>query len=202
MIIDTLTDTLFAQGEISDPNFDYTYPSIAANANGDFMITYNRSGPVGPGGDVSAFAEIWHGNGAECDAPLLLQAGLVGNYQLGSPNRWGDYSWAQLDPNNPNDFWAFVEYPIAPSAAGRSRWGTQIVEVSLPEPRVARTVGHRPRRSRLLAPPQAYVNAAPRADHRPRSGWRGLRSCDVKTRMLQSSRNCSTCLRLHEQGCG
>jgi hypothetical protein len=140
MIMDLTTDAVLQQGLISDPAFDYTYSSIAANANGDFVIGYNRSGGANdPSNDISAYAEICHFNGASaiCQNPLLLlQQGLRGDYQLGSPVRWGDYSAIAVDPNDPNSFWTAIEIPIANSVtSGRSRWGTEITEINVtPEP--------------------------------------------------------------------
>lgn len=37
---------LVREGQIADPSFDFYYGSIAANANGDFVIGFNRSGPA------------------------------------------------------------------------------------------------------------------------------------------------------------
>ena len=127
MILDANTLTLLVQGVISDPNYDFTFPSIAANDYGDFMIAYNGSSQSS---FVSDYADICHFNGISviCETPLLLQTGL-GNYH-GGFNRWGDYSAAQVDPANPKVFWAFLGYPLA-----NNQWATSIAAImEVPEP--------------------------------------------------------------------
>ena len=134
MIFNATTNVLVTQGTVSDPNFDFTYPSIAANANGDFLLAYNRAGPSSPSGLISAFGTVCHlntgTNAVTCENPLLLQASTASYNE--SHHRWGDYSAAQVDPNNPNNFWAFTQY-----AADAKNWGTQITEIgaATPEPR-------------------------------------------------------------------
>ena len=133
MIFNATTNALVSQGLISDPNFDFTYPSIAANASGDFLLAYNRSGSASPSGLISSFGTICHlntgTNAVACDNPLLLQASTVSYTE--SHQRWGDYSAAQVDPDNSNNFWAFTEY-----AVNTTDWGTRITEIGMvaPEP--------------------------------------------------------------------
>ena len=158
-IIDATTGRVTAQDLISLPNEDLLYPSIAANADGKFIVGFNGSGPTT---DISAYFDVCSaiGGGDEmeerggdgwpahedlddgsrgvgrmtisCAAPQLDFAGLAGNYSLPDPNgtiRWGDYSWVAVDPLNPVDFWLFQEYPI-----DAQTWGTVISEVFVPEP--------------------------------------------------------------------
>lgn len=137
-IYDTITNKILVEGLISDPNVDYYYPSIQANASGDFVISFNGSGP---NQNISGYADICHYDGVTvtCGGPELLIQGLVGNYRNPlSPttrNRWGDYSWLTLDPTDPRLFWAFLEYPLLNSPTnGAGRWGTEIIEIFVPEP--------------------------------------------------------------------
>jgi hypothetical protein len=76
MMIDVNTESLLQQGTIADSHFDYTYPSVAANANGDFVIGFDRSG-AGPQGNIESWAVVCHysGTSASCDTPLELSAG-------------------------------------------------------------------------------------------------------------------------------
>ena len=136
MIIDAVTGSVTAEGLIGDPNFDFYYGSIAANANGDFVIGYNRSGnaSTGAAGNISGYADVCHFNGTAviCESPLLLSQGAVNNYHLfgGAGERWGDYGAASIDPNDPNSFWIFTEV-----VRGTADWGTQISQISAaPEP--------------------------------------------------------------------
>jgi len=137
LIEDLTTKSVLVQGMVSDAAYDYTYSSIAANANGDFVLAFNRSG-AGTDGNISALAEVCHFNGttASCESPLVLKAGEAGNYQLGSSVRWGDYSAIAIDPNDSNSFWASLEVPVVIPDSG-TYWGTQITQLTLtdtPEP--------------------------------------------------------------------
>lgn len=141
MIIDASTKSLVTQGEISDPNFDYYYPSIAANEDGSFVVGFNRSGSTGAADDISSYAETCTTTGGvvTCSSPFLLEAGTVNDYHLfgGSGERWGDYSAISLDPTNHSTFWAIAEIPI-----GANGWGTQITEITLaPEPATYALIG-------------------------------------------------------------
>ena len=141
-IIDAQTNAVKYAGLLQTPvgDYDYYYGSIAANANGDFVIGYDRSGDAATGasGDISSYAEVCHFDGttATCENPLLLSQGSVNNYHLfgGNGERWGDYSAASIDPNDPNSFWVFTSV-----ARGSTNWGTQISQITLgstatPEP--------------------------------------------------------------------
>jgi hypothetical protein len=126
---------LVREGQISNPNFDYYYPSIAANANGDFVIGFNGSGSQAGIGNISAYYEVCHSNGLQCSGPLLITQSSVSEYNqtFGGPsNRWGDYSATILDPVNPNVFWTVQEVPLL-----GNQWGTEIAEINTataPEP--------------------------------------------------------------------
>jgi hypothetical protein len=137
LILDLTTKLVLAQGAITDPNFDFTYSSIAADANGDFVIGYNGSGGANtPADNIGAYADLCHFDGVTvtCNSPLLLHQGSRGNYALGNPVRWGDYSAIAVDPTIPNTFWTALEVPIAGNG-GVTYWGTQITELSVvPEP--------------------------------------------------------------------
>ena len=151
VIVNATTNTVVHEGTISDPNFDYFYPSIAANPSGDILLAFNRSGGLGsaPGGYISAFAEACQltGTTVACGNPFLLRQGagnfhLLGDLSFGPtvPERWGDYSTMSIDPNNPSDFWAIQEVPFTDSTGFglETMWGTQITEIgfesAVPEP--------------------------------------------------------------------
>lgn len=136
MVMDETTNTVFGEGLISDPNWDYFQPSIAANANGDILLGFNRSGGTGtsPAGRLSSYAAVGKtvGSTITFGSPLLLQQGPVDNFNIsfgGNPQRWGDYSATQVDPIDSNLFWTIQEVPV-----DSTHWGTQITAVSVPEP--------------------------------------------------------------------
>ena len=134
-VIDLPTNAV-TMHEISDPNFDFFYPSIAANSFGEVLIGFSRSGP-GAGDFISSYAMACVNNGAVCDSPMLLRQGLA-NYHLyaSGRNRWGDYSATVIDPLDPRAFWTFQEYADSPTVGGVSRWATQVTQINfvIPEP--------------------------------------------------------------------
>ena len=134
-VLDAATQTLAHSGFISMAGLDLTYGSISANANGTFVIGFNGSGAST---NISAYDVICSAITGTCGTPSLVYAGLANNYNVtfgGPSNRWGDYSWTTVDPNNPNNFWLFQEYPTSNTA-----WGTVITEIgtaigtAVPEP--------------------------------------------------------------------
>ena len=113
----------------SDPNFDYFNGSIAANQFGDVVIGFTRSG-TDAAGNLSTFAAVGHTTGGVTTFadPLLLKAGLVGNYNYFN-GRWGDFTTTVVDPSNPYSFWTFQQY-----ADGTNSWATQVTQILVPEP--------------------------------------------------------------------
>jgi len=127
MIINLNTNSLLQQGTIYEAKFDYTYPSVAANANGDFVIGFDRSG-AGPLGNIESWAVACHYNGtsALCGTPLELSAG---DNTVNHDGRMGDFTATNIDPTNPDIFWTSSEVPY------EGTWGTQITELVLtPDP--------------------------------------------------------------------
>jgi hypothetical protein len=125
-ILNESTNAVVQEGTISDPNYDFFYPSIAANAQGEVVIGFNRSG-TGASDYISSYAVAGTTtNGVvSFGAPILLKAGLA-SYHLfgGSFERWGDFSATVVDPSDPNSFWTFQEFPQSSSL-----WATQVSEV-------------------------------------------------------------------------
>jgi hypothetical protein len=156
--IDDTTNIILQSGTVSDPagHFDYFFPSITANANGDVVIAFNRSGDstTGDEGRISAYALIGTTSGVTTafNELLLLKQGEVSDYHLeqdladngfvvgfDGTERWGDYSTITVDPSNPNGFWTVQEIPIpggeiAGLVGANTEWSTQITEILVPEP--------------------------------------------------------------------
>ncbi len=109
-------------GKRDDPSgqFDYAYPTLDVNANGDMMIGYSRFG-------ASQYASANYSYRRHSDPPNTLEADTVfkageGPYfkDFGTgDNRWGDYSNVAVDPFNDIDLWTIQEY-----AAAGNTWGT------------------------------------------------------------------------------
>jgi hypothetical protein len=127
--INETTNQVIQSGTLSDPNYDYYQASIAANANGDVMLGFNRSG-LGSDGQISIFG-AWGttlGDTTTFGNPFSILNGTVNDYHYIN-NRWGDYTTTLVDPFNPNVFWTFQEYALAGNA-----WATRITQITVPEP--------------------------------------------------------------------
>jgi hypothetical protein len=126
-VIDAADQKLVRSGTVGIPGLDLTFPSIAANGDGVFVIGFNGSGT---GTDISAYNVVCSEYTGACGAPAELYAG-TGNSYAGyrGDARWGDYSAIVNDPYNANDFWLFQDYATKPDL-----WGTVITEFDVPEP--------------------------------------------------------------------
>jgi hypothetical protein len=130
--IDASTFNVLLSGTLSDPNFDFESPSIAANAAGYVVIGASRSGTASPAGLPGAYA--WVGtpgsgtvNFTAGTAPIMLKAG-EDSYGASGAQRWGDYSATNVDPADPQIFWTSQEY----AKTSNPTWGTQISEILVP----------------------------------------------------------------------
>jgi hypothetical protein len=126
-VINSSNQQLVRSGLIGLPGLDLTYPSIAANSNGTFMVAFNGSGTHT---NISAYGVVCSEYTGACGSPSELYPGAGSNY-IGNPNnpRWGDYSWITNDPYNANDFWLFQDY-----VTKNNLWGTVITEYNVSEP--------------------------------------------------------------------
>ena len=128
------------EGTLGNSKFDYFQGSIAANANGDVVIGFTRSGTgsdaLGPG-FLSAFAAVGSTTGGVLTFadPILLKAGVANYHLIGGPGeRWGDFSATSVDPLDPNSFWTTQEW-----AGPNNIWETQVTQIlirssAVPEP--------------------------------------------------------------------
>jgi hypothetical protein len=146
-VIRKSTAQVVTEATYFNPNFDYTFPSLAVNAQGDMVIGFTRSaftlGSGATNGNLGAYAVYAHIDMADPAAgitfgpELQLQAGLTDSYHLfsdmGDPrstDRWGDFSATSVDPNNPTSFWTTQEYAIGYDPFwGADDWGTKISQV-------------------------------------------------------------------------
>ena len=133
MVIDATTNAVLQEGLITDGARDLWQPSIAANANGDVVIGYNKAGVDL---NISSFAAVGHtvAGVLSFSSQVLLKTSPVNNYTDGfgaATSRWGDYSATMVDPTDPNVFWTIQEV-----AVNATKWGTQIsaINVAVPEP--------------------------------------------------------------------
>jgi hypothetical protein len=123
--LDATTNLVKQSGTFADANYDYYFPSIAANAFGNVVIGFSRSG-TGTDGFISSYAIVGEtvGGLTTFSSPTLLkQGGSI--YDVGS-NRWGDYSATTLDPTDPFSFWTIQEF-----ANAQNTWSTQITQIKV-----------------------------------------------------------------------
>ena len=122
--------TLAAQGDISGAaigtNVATFNPSIAVDAAGDVIINFTASGPNMYPGDYYVYQRGSDPAGS-FSAPILYQAstGFFNSGNGASVQRWGNYSSATVDPNNPNSFWISNEY------VANNWWQTSVAQVAI-----------------------------------------------------------------------
>ena len=136
--INASTNTLFEEGLIADPDFDYSYGSLAVNAQGNVVIGFSGLSNT-KGQFASTYAAVGETAGGSAfgsttfTVPVLLKAGVAGYFQdFGSGrNRWGDYSATTIDPEDAFSFWTIQEFVSA-----EDTWSTQITKINIrvPEP--------------------------------------------------------------------
>ena len=125
---------IIQRGYIQDTNAvkQYTFPSMAVNKNDDVLIGYS-----GFTKDTYASAYYSYRKASdplgEMSKPALFKAGVAPYVKLRADGRnsWGDYSAAQVDPNNDTDMWTIQMYAETRNTeqkhildGKRDRWGT------------------------------------------------------------------------------
>ncbi len=161
-VLDTATNAVLDEGSIGHVDYDFYQGSMAVNAAGDVVISYNRSGlnPVGDDGNITLAARIFRttstGELVQSGQEIVLRVSDTDDYHNGAlygqpaagRQRWADYSSVTLDPTNAQTFWVTGtyarEYNLGifghPGGTGGSRWGTYIAAIdvsavgAVPEP--------------------------------------------------------------------
>lgn len=158
VVIDKATNAIVDSVDIGQGAYDYYQGSIAANADGQIVVGFNRSGLDTTDGKIRFSARVFsidaagqlsvHGN------EIMLRESLTNDYHNGSiegqakvgRQRWGDYSQISVDPNDSSRFYAIGqfarEYNNAagghPGGSGFSRWSTWVSVIDIagvvPEP--------------------------------------------------------------------
>ena len=117
------------QGYVASAGNYVLYPAIQSAPDGKTVMAFSLSG-------ASRFPSAAYAvlnAGGTAFGPLTVAAAGTGSYD---PNatRWGDYSWAVLDPSG-KGVWAATEY-MPPAASqtpdGQRNWGTRVFEVATP----------------------------------------------------------------------
>ncbi len=161
IVLNEANNIVTSEGIVTDPNYDFTYPSIAASHSGKVLMAFNRTGATAPAGDISIYAVSGTMvNGVvTMGTPFLLQQGNISNYAgIGVdplPYRWGDYSTTMFDPTDENLVWTIQEIPTSSTT-----WGTEVSLISLATNRPAlnfKLVGNQATISWPLSTDPGYV---------------------------------------------
>lgn len=142
-----VTASVSQNGRIYDPSATprhYYYGSVVATGQGHAALGFS-------GSNASQYVAAYTAGRLSSDTPgtmeaiLLLKAGLA-PYQIldGSRNRWGDYSFTSLDPNDDMTIWTIQEYAAAPGANTTNNWGTWIAQLMAPPPTISAASGSAP----------------------------------------------------------
>jgi hypothetical protein len=134
LVIRDSTNTVVATANYFNPNYDYTYASVAANQFGDIVIGLNRSGgSSSSNGNLGAFAVHARIDPANPTTITFLDetqiaAGEADDYNLDGTGiePWGPYSATSPDPTNPFEFWTTQEYVKIVNDG--TAWGTRVAQ--------------------------------------------------------------------------
>ena len=120
--------TMMRQGYVASRGNDVFYPALQADAAGNAAMVFTISGANHFAS--AAFSTLRAGQARF--GPITIAAQGTGPYDP-KAGRWGDYSWAQLDPAT-DTVWLGAEYipPVSSqTTTGRRNWGTEVLQVSL-----------------------------------------------------------------------
>ena len=122
------TVTIANQGYVAKKGNYLIYPALQADASGRAAMVFTETSATR---FPSAAYAVINTGGTQFGAPIVAANG-TGPYD---PNatRWGDYSWAVLDPVT-DKFWLATEYMPPKSSqttTGQRNWGTRVLEVSV-----------------------------------------------------------------------
>jgi hypothetical protein len=118
------------QGYLASPGNFLFYPALQASPNGSVAMVFTLSGPA----FFASAAYARMDQDGKSFGKIKIAAPGSGPYD---PNagRWGDYSWAVLDPSG-ESIWLATEYmpPLSRQTVdGLRNWGTRVLEVSASE---------------------------------------------------------------------
>lgn len=129
------TPTLVQSGRIFDTATtnprSYYYPSLVVTGQGTVRLGFSGSSAVEFVGAYSSSRFSTDATGTT-SAPTLLKAGQSSYQRTDSSNRnrWGDYSFTSVDPNDDMTAWTIQEYATATT----NIWGTWVQSFDAPAP--------------------------------------------------------------------
>jgi hypothetical protein len=126
-----LSANINRQGYVVSPGNGVLYPAIAGDRLGNAAMGFSLSGP---GTFPSAGYTTLSSGQANFGPPIIASRGRGPYFRKST--RWGDYSWAVLDPAA-HRVWLANEYipPRSSQTVDRHQnWGTRVYAVRLPSP--------------------------------------------------------------------
>jgi Concanavalin A-like lectin/glucanases superfamily/Putative binding domain, N-terminal len=115
---------------VSNPR-NYFYPAIMVSGQGHVTMGFSGSRSTEYAGAYFA-GRLSSDPVGTMSSVVQIKAGEA-SYQLTDSdgrNRWGDYSYTSLDPNDDMTMWTIQEYAASPS----STWGTWVAKLLAPAP--------------------------------------------------------------------
>lgn len=108
----------------------YIYPTVSENGQGHMALGATVAASNMLAG-VATAGRLRTDTPGAIQAPLILQPGL-GTYTIvgNGRNRWGDYSFIDVDPNDDMTFWTVQEYADTPN----NNWAVRVVQLQAPVP--------------------------------------------------------------------
>ncbi len=141
-VLNATTNAVVAESTLGEANFDYYIGSIAANAQGDVVVGYTRSGFVASGNatnrNPSATVSVGTlvGSTLSLGTQVEVRRGLAEYIGVNAAEgtavgvkRWGDYSATNVDPTDPGIFWSSQEYVAGNTNTQSQTWATQASEI-------------------------------------------------------------------------
>jgi hypothetical protein len=118
----------------SNPRF-FFFPSIMVSGQGHAAMGFSGSA-------ANEFVGAYTCGRLASDAPGTM--GVVSRYRDGQSsytrndgigrNRWGDYSYSSLDPNDDMTLWTIQEFVSTTTASTTSNWATAVARLAAPAP--------------------------------------------------------------------
>ena len=132
----TATPALVQSGTLCDTATTnprgFIYPSVVVTGQGHMALgsTFAASNLFA---GVSAAGRLRTDAPGSTQAPTVLQNGLA-SYTIAPPpsnlNRWGDYSFTDVDPNDDQTVWTVQEYADSPM----NNWAVRVIQLLAPPP--------------------------------------------------------------------
>jgi hypothetical protein len=138
----TQSGTLFTAGTSATQNNlrGFIYPTVALSGQGHLSLGASY-------GSSTEFMGVAVAGKLRTDAPGTIQSPTVAFAGLGSyilcdgtsgacpRNRWGDYSFTDVDPTDDQTVWTFQEYAADATGTGfAGNWATRVVQLKAPPP--------------------------------------------------------------------